>query len=1067
MTELTTAPTFSSSGNQSPTGQRRDRISYMQEQIWIAEQLAPDLSVYGIPMVIALHGEVNADLAARCLTEIVRRHEVLRSRVVDENGDLVLVTDPAQPVDLPVLDLRGGRDDWHRLLEAAAREPFDLVKGPLLRVQLLRLHEAGYVLFLNMHHIVSDGWSLRLFWAEFTRLYSAWHAGTQPELPKLTMQYRDFAVDQRRVTENGGYRNHLDLWVQELTGAPTTLELPSDHRRTRQNTYQGAEMRVVVPTGLRAAALTCARQLKVTPFTMMAAVWGVLLARYTRQEDLLVGSPLAGRTRPELEQLIGLFVNTMPLRMRPAADKTFADFAREVQFTTLDALTRQDVPFLELAKEMHPFRSSRDAPLFQTVYSFEESAQFEVELPGCEVTALYELSNGASRFDLDLSVVDALGELSLQFVYDSQLFDQETIACLAGSYLALLGDAAAHPRRPIGRLRTSTDTQPDCALAGRPVWPDERLTLHGLFEDRARQTPDAPAVERENGTRIGYAELNRQANRLARFLRSLGLRVGGRVATALPHDSSWPTAVLAVLKAGGAYVPVDPEAPPERIEHILTETAPQFVLAHAAQVAAFSANNRALALDDSAVASAVAAQSCEDLDGVGVTGRQVAYIPFTSGSTGLPKGTLVTHTNLVSFTTSAVATFELDPADRMLQIAAMTFDVHVEEFFPTWAVGGCVVFFEGELSRTTPAGLLTILRDREVTVCELPTAYWIELVRTVDPAVASRPHHMRMLLIGGERAPVGVYQQWLKFEIPLINVYGLTETAVTSTTYRPRDDFDRDALPIGRPMPHAAVYLLDESLSPVGQGVPGEIYLGGPGVSLGLLNRPEQTSEHFLPDLFSVEPGARMYRTGDCGRWTADRQLEFLGRADRQLKIRGHRMELAEIETVLDSHPDVLQAVVVPKRTNQGGVDEIQLNAYLLGEGVDEQALAQFLRTRLPAHMVPARITVIDQFPMTDHGKVDHNALRAIRAPNREKQQEQQGTGLELRLAEVYRKVLDVESIDLHAEIFELGYHSLAALRLVSRLKSEFKVDIPIGEFFANSSIAAVAGIITVRTTAE
>ncbi|WP_409239628.1 non-ribosomal peptide synthetase [Streptomyces sp. PA5.6] len=1043
-----------------------ERLSLLQEQIWIAEQLAPGRSVYGIPMVIRLRGTLDTDLAARCVSEIVRRHEVLRSRVGEENGELYLITDPPQPFALPVFDFRSRPDEWRQFVETAAREPFDLVNGPLLRAAALRLEEDAYALFLNMHHIVADGWSLRLFWTEFAALYTAWHAGDDPDLPDLTLQYRDFAAEQRRLTEDGGYDDALDAWARELTGATTTLALPVDHSSGASREYRGDEYTTVVPEQLRADAYACAKRLGVTPFAMLGGVWGVLLARCTRQDDLLIGTPLAGRTRPEYQSLIGLFANTMPLRLRLDADASFASLVRELQLSTFDALSSQDAPFTELAKRVDAQRTSHETPLFQTAYSFEQSTEFEATLPGCAVTELYEVSNGGARLRLGLGAVDTLGELSLQFEYDRGLFDPGTIEAMAESYLALLGEAASHPEFPLGALRTSTDAEPDRELTGWPVPGDApAVTLHALFERRVRQSPDAPAMEREDGTQVSYAQLNSQANRLARHLRQLGLRTGERVALALPHGSSWPSAVLAVLKAGGAYVPMAPDAPASRKTHVLAETAPRLVLTvmqHAKDFAEdFAGSHQVLALDDPAVASSIEAQTGEDLADMAVSARQVAYVPFTSGSTGVPKGTLVTHANLTAFTRAAVDTFELGPADRMLQLAAMTFDVHVEEFFPTWLAGGCVVFFDGVLGRTGPEALLHLLGEREITICELPTAYWIEVVRLIDPAVVPVPHTLRRVLVGGERAPIEVYQRWLDFGIPLTNVYGLTETAVTSTTYQPGADFDREALPIGRPMPHAAVYVLDALLAPVGRGVPGEIYLAGPGVCDGFLNRPEQTAERFVADPFAAEPGARMYRTGDQGRWTAEGDLEFLGRVDRQLKLRGHRVELAEIESVLDGHPDVASSLVVPRRTEADPAAEVELIAFLTGAHADEAAVAAYVRTQLPPHLVPAHISVVERFPLTSHGKVDQAALLALQSREpAAPEEEAQASELEAKVAEIYCAVLKVPTIDLRTDIFALGFHSLAALRLVSRLKSAFTVQVPIAEFFEDSSVTNAARLI-------
>ncbi|WP_194923702.1 non-ribosomal peptide synthetase [Catenulispora pinisilvae] len=1038
----------------------RVRATHAQQQIWIAEQLAPDRSVYGMPMVIRLRGDVDAALIARCVTEIVRRHEVLRSRFVPDGDDLLLVTDAADPVEVPELDLRTYSGQWRDLLGQAAAEPFDLVTGPLIRVRLLRLSQTENVLFLNMHHIVADGWSLRLFWSELAQLYAAGVDGADTKLPELATRYCDFAMEQRHWVDSGGHQEALDLWVRELADAPTFLDLPTDRPRGETNVYQGTDLQLTAPGALCDAVLRCARSLRITPASMMAAAWGAVLARFTRHEDLLIGSPLAGRSRPEWESLIGLFVNTMPLRMRPSMAKPFADLAKEVQLSTLEALMRQDVPFTELVTAVGGSRSAGQAPLFQTAFSFEQSSQFETSLPGCEITELYELSNGAARFDLNLGVVEALGSLSLQFAYDSRLFDTGTIENLAKSYLALLGDASAHPGRQIGRLRTTAaGNEPFGIVSDESPHNENSGTLHGLFEKRVRMTPAAGALEREDGSQVSYAELNGQANRLARLLRSRGLATGDSVAIALAQDSSWPMAVLAVLKAGGAYVPVDPFAPVERISHILAESTPRFVLSRGDFAADVADGAVILRLDDEGIVSALAAEPGEDLDEIDVSDTQVAYIPFTSGSTGTPKGTLVTHANLVSFTSSAVTTFGLGPADRMLQNAAMTFDVHVEEFFPTWAAGGCLVYFDGDLSRTIADEYLEVLQSRTITICELPTSYWAELVNCDAFGSVGRLEHMRVLLVGGERAPTSAYQQWRDTGVPLINVYGLTETSVTSTTFQPSKDFGRDALLIGTPMPHAAVHVLDEALSAVGPGIPGEIYVAGPGVGLGYLNRPEMTSERFLPDPFSPRAGARMYRTGDYGRWTADGNLEFLGRSDRQVKIRGHRVEPAEIEAVVTGHPNVMQAVVTPERSRQGAGD-VHLVAFIVGEGAEAAAVDRFLRARMPTYMVPARVVVVDRFPMTAHGKVDQEALLSIQ-PLPIERRERRGTEMELRLDGVYRTVLGLPDIDPDAEIFGLGFHSLTALRLVSRIQREFGVDVPIGDFFANSSIAAVAGLIS------
>lgn len=1035
-------------------------LTHSQEQIWLAEQLAPSLSVYGVPIVVELFGGIDVELVSRCVTEIARRHESLRSRVVEEGGELRAVIDPPAPVHVSVVNLEDCPDHNVRgLIDAATRRPFDLARDRLLRVHVIHVKPTEHVLLFNIHHICFDGWSLGVLWAEFSELYSAWWHGRAPDLPEILMQYRDYAARQREVVDGGGANQQLDYWARQLEDSPVSLSLPNDGEFAMRS-YQGTHLRLGLSGALRAAVLDFARRHGVTPFAVTLAGWAALLGRYTQQDDVLIGSPLACRARPELENMIGLFVNTLPLRLRPTADKQFAQLVREAFCTTVDAVMNQDAPFVKVAERVRPARKLGQSPLFQTAFSYD-SLPFKRELPNLVVKSMYEASTGASRFALSVDVIDAHGQLGLQIEYDAQLFTDDTVGGLASSLATLLTDATQHPSRSLGSLRLSSARSP--LPGGHPAWPAPNLTLHGLFEKQVSRTPRAPAIEQEDGRAVSYGALNGGANQLARHLRSQGLAVGGRVAIAIKHRSMWPLAILAALKAGAAYVPVDPAGPPGRNARMLEQALPELVIADGASSdAACLRPFRKVVVDDPVLWSHLERGSRENLAS-NVTGTHAAYIPFTSGSTGKPKGTLLSHTNLVSYTLSGVDAYDLTSHDRFLQLAAITFDVHVEEIFPALASGGTVVFFDGDISRTLPNDLFTLLERRKITLCELPTPFWIALVDVLGRADMIKPRHLRRLLLGGERAPSDVYSRWLSLGVPLTNVYGLTETAVTSTTHVPELP-KGDALPIGRPMGHAAVYLLDDSHTPVSPGFPGEVFIGGPGVCDGLLNLPDITADRFRPDPFANRHGARMYRTGDIARLNTDGDLEFLGRCDHQLKIRGHRVEPGEIEKEFERYPHVTHAVVLPSACTGGG--DVALHAYVAGTGLQEADVLAYIRKRLPAHMVPARVTVVDKMPLTSHGKINRGALPGVDVVATPPRREQPVmSDLQRRLSSIYRDQLGTDEIALDDDIFDLGGHSLMALRLIARISQEFEVDIPIIEFIERSSISAVSTFIASAPT--
>lgn len=1038
-------------------------LTHTLRQLWLAERLSEGRNAYGVAFVVELCGHLDDELVRRCLTEIVHRHDTLRTRVVEDGTEPGSVVEPPMPVPVVVRDLSGRLGDTQELIAAAARTPIDLSTAPLIRVLLLHLGADRHVLTFNIHHIAFDGWSKRLLWEEFVALYTAWAGGEPPALAPLDTTFRHSVRRRVRLRDSNAFREQIRYWERELSDPPQAEVFRRGRPAAPGRRTRAGEKRTDLPHALYTTMRAVAKTLRATAFAVSLSAWSLVLSRWSGHNDLLIGTPLAGRTLPGEEELIGMFVNTVPLRVRLDQDMRFADLVAQVQATTLGALENQDV-----AEEIvERFRDDGGtAALFQTMFSYEEASWFDEAPPGLRVTGVREATRGFALFDLAADVLDMLGSLCLQIDYDADVFTEAVIDRLSAQFCHVLARAVD---RPGSRLRDlscvdEAELRTLRGFSGAPWWPEPDLTVPGLFEEQVRRTPAAPAVE-YHGEVTTYTDLNAEANRIARHLRSQGVGPETAVAIALPRGPRWAVAILAVLKAGGAYVPVVPSAGSEHVTRLLTDAGPALVITDSTSRAVLGTSSLTLVIDDPATERLLAALPATDLVR-SVTGANLAYVPYTSGSTGRPKGTLVSHANLVGFARAAVVEYELTETDAFIQLAAMSFDVHVEEMLPVWLAGGRVVFSDIDLARALPADLLSELAEHGVTVCELTTAYWHELVRSLDVGQLDRPHRLRLVLVGGEPVAVEVSRRWAAaLGVPLTNVYGLTETAVSSTTYECTERTTTDWLPVGRPMTHAAVYVLDDSLRQVGVGNVGQVFIGGPGVSRGLLGQPSASAARFVPDPFSAVPGTRMFRTGDTARWLPDGNLEFLGRTDDQVKIRGHRVEPNEVATVLQEHPDVVHCVVIVGRS---AGDAPKLLAYLVGNGVDEDKLARYARAKLPGHLIPDRIVVMDALPLTTHGKVDRTRLSAPPEPVRPRVDRSAWTAVQRRLAEIYCEVLAVPSIGITEDIFDLGAHSLLVLRLITRVQREFDVTVPVVDFFMDPSIAVVSILVeSMRMSAE
>ena len=1030
-------------------------LSFAQERFWVLDQLRSGSTQYNIPYALRLQGALDPAVLAAALGEVMRRHEVLRARFpVGESGEALQVIDPPAPFVLPVADLTvlppaAAVDETRRLARAEARRPFDLSRGPLLRALLLRRGSAEHVLIATLHHIASDAWSTGVLMGEVARLAAAFAVGEPSPLPEPELQYGDFARWQRAALTGPVLDGLLAWWVQRLSGVPAVLELPADRPRPPLQSFRGA----LVPFALSAEAVRGARSLArrgdATLFMVLLAAYQALLGRHSGQERFHVGSPIANRTRAELEGLIGCFVNTLVLPADVSGSPSFAALLARARATALGAYEHQDLPFERLVDEFRLERDLSRTPLFQVVLVLQNAPVEAVELPGLTVRALGG-GGGTAKFDLTMTLIERGDGLVGAVELATDLFDPPTAARLARGFAALLTAAAAEPERSVDDLpllgqeerhQLLREWNDPCA-----AWPDRRC-LHHLFAEHAERAPEAVAVVCE-GLRMTYGELDEQANRLARRLRRLGVGPETLVAVFLERSLESVLALLGVLKAGGAYVPLDPSYPRERLVFSLEDTgAPVLLTARAL----FDGSELAAALERLPSPPAVLRldadwheiepESAAD-PRAAVDPDHAAYVIFTSGSTGRPKGVQVTHRNAVRLLAATDAWFGFGPNDVWTLFHSYAFDFSVWELWGALARGGRLVVVPYWVSRS-PEAFLELLRRERVTVLNQTPSAFQQLARADEAAGGLPGLALRRVLFGGEALEMRGLEPWFRRHGDrrpvLVNMYGITETTV-HVTYRPLSAADLAAPSlIGVPIPDLQVHLLDAGGRPVPVGVPGEMYVGGAGVARGYLNRPDLTALRFVPDPFSGRPGARLYRSGDLARRRADGELEYLGRIDHQVKIRGFRIELGEIEAALAAHPQVRQAVVLAREDQPG---ERRLVAYLVagpaaGTPPAGPDLRAFLRERLPEHMVPAVFLVLPVLPLTANGKVDR---RALPAPVPERPALAGGAAAprneaEERLAAVWAEVLRIPRAGIHDNFFELGGDSILAIQIVARAR--------------------------------
>jgi amino acid adenylation domain-containing protein len=1042
---------------------RTDRLplSFAQQRLWLLDQLEPDAATYNIPSVLEMTGPLDKPALERALSEIVRRHEALRTAFsVTDGAEPVQVISPAVPVTLPVVDLRDvpvadRRREADQRIKADARQPFDLAHGPLLRLQLLRLGDEEHLLQLNVHHIVSDGWSAVVFARELSALYKAFVAGRPSPLPELPVQYADYAVWQRNWLRGEVLDEQLNYWKKQLAGSSFALELPTDFSRPPVQTYHGAALSVEIPKDLTDRLRALSQREGATLYMTLLAAFQVLLHRYSGQDDLLVASPSAGRDGVEMETMIGFFVNTMALRGNLAGNPTFRTLLHQIRETALGAFAHRDIPFEKLVEELQPVRQMNRSPLCQVMFVLQNTPAQEFQLPRLRVSSrLIEV--GESKFDLTLEVEEMATGLRCHLDYCTDLFAEDRMRRLLGHYQTLLEGIAANPDQRLGELPLLTPAERQQLLvewnATAVDYPRD-VCLHTLFERQVQKTPDAVAVV-FGDQQLTYRELDARANQLAHHLITLGVKTESFVGVCCERSLEMVIALYGILKAGAAYVPIDPSYPADRLTFMLSDAATPVLLTQAKLRDKLPPQQgRVVCLD--ADWPEIARQS-PTAPVTGVAAENLAYMIYTSGSTGKPKGAMNVHRGIVNRLLWMQDAYQLTAADVVLQKTPFSFDVSVWEFFWPLLVGAQLVVAKPDGHRD-PDYLVNLIVEKQVTVLHFVPSMLQYFLAADD---VERCRSLRHVICSGEALSYELQERFFtRLGAQLQNLYGPTEAAVDVTAWTcPREGSLR-FVPIGKPIANTQTYILDKNLTPLPIGVPGELHLGGVQVGRGYHNRPELTAEKFIPDPFRREPGARLYKTGDLCRFLPDGNIEYLGRLDRQVKIRGFRIELGEIQAVLEQHPQVRESVVVAREDAPG---DKRIVAYVVGKnsvGPNAAELREFIGQKLPEYMVPSAFVRLWMLPLSPNGKVDVRALPVPQMGNGQPAAERVAprTATEKLVAGIWQELLRVPPMCIHDSFFALGGHSLLAVQAITRLRAALKLELPLRVLFEKPTVAELA----------
>ncbi|MFZ0417788.1 MAG: amino acid adenylation domain-containing protein [Candidatus Sulfotelmatobacter sp.] len=1045
---------------------RRDNsalpLTFAQQQLWLHAQLAPDTSLYNEPLTVRRNGPLDVSALERSFTEIVRRHEAWRTTFHVADGEPLQRVEPPFEIKLPLIDLRHmpqaeREGEALRIAAEDARQPFDLAHGPLFRTKLVCLADEECRLFVTLHHLVFDGFSgYRVFLPELVALYRAFSQGEPSPLPDLPFQFADYALSQKEWLGSEALARQMDYWRHQLAGELPSLQLPTSRTRPAMQTFGGAMRTFSLPASLSDAVRQLSRQEGTTLYMTLLAAFNVLLQRYSGQEDILIGSNTAGRNYAGSEKLLGYFLNTIVLRTDLSGSPTFRQALDRVRRTTVDALSNDEAPLDRLVAELHPQRDVNRNPLFQVLFSLEPPVT-NVE-PGWDITCI-DVETGTTKFELCLVLDDRPEGLLCRFIYNTGLFDDDAILHMGSHWQTLLESIVADPGQPISKLPLLTHAERHKILVdwNDTAKPYQLRPVHEMFEAQAQNTPEVTAV-RCGAKQLTFRELNQRADQLADHLRTLGVGPGVAVAMCLERSAEMIVGILGILKAGGAYVPLDPAHPAERIEFMSADCGAVVLLTTSDTAAAqFSSASRGMhtVFLDSAdwqvpVAVRRRAQASASLD-------DLAYIIYTSGSTGGPKGVQITHRNL-AHSNHARLNYYTEPVNSFLLLSSYAFDSSVAGIFHALTSGGTLEIPPPGDSGWAPEQLATLIAEKHVShVLTFPSLYGDLL----EQAGAAQLESLRCVIVAGEACPrqlVDTHYRVLP-QASLFNEYGPTEATVWSSVYECEPGETEPTVPIGRPITNTQLYVLDQNLQPVPFGVSGELYIGGDGVARGYVNRPDLTELNFIPNPFAEAPGSKLYRTGDLVRHLADGNLEFLGRADQQVKIRGVRIELGEIEAALTAYPDIREAAVITQRNGSG---DPKLAAFVIARAehsTSSNELRAFLKNTLPGYMVPTAFHFLENLPRTPNGKVDRQKLMAGSVAGESTRHELTvpRNDIEKRLLVIWKSVLGTHREDVGQDFFELGGHSLLAAKLLARIEKEFGRSLSLAFVFQSPTIEQMA----------
>ncbi|HHJ1985701.1 TPA: pyoverdine non-ribosomal peptide synthetase PvdD, partial [Pseudomonas aeruginosa] len=1041
-------------------------LSFAQERQWFLWQLEPESAAYHIPSALRLRGRLDVDALQRSFDSLVARHETLRTRFRLEGGRSYQQVQPA--VSVSIEREQFGEEGLIERIQAIVVQPFDLERGPLLRVNLLQLAEDDHVLVLVQHHIVSDGWSMQVMVEELVQLYAGYSQGLDVVLPALPIQYADYALWQRSWMEAGEKERQLAYWTGLLGGEQPVLELPFDRPRPARQSHRGAQLGFELPRELVEAVRALAQREGASSFMLLLASFQALLYRYSGQADIRVGVPIANRNRVETERLIGFFVNTQVLKADLDGRMGFDELLAQARQRALEAQAHQDLPFEQLVEALQPERNASHNPLFQVLFNHQSeirSVTPEVQLEDLRLEGL-AWDGQTAQFDLTLDIQEDENGIWASFDYATDLFDASTVERLAGHWRNLLRGIVANPRQRLGELplldaperrQTLSEWNPaqrECAVQG---------TLQQRFEEQARQRPQAVALILDE-QRLSYGELNARANRLAHCLIARGVGADVPVGLALERSLDMLVGLLAILKAGGAYLPLDPAAPEERLAHILDDSGVRLLLTqgHLLEHLPRQAGVEVLAIDGLVLDGYAESDPLPTL-----SADNLAYVIYTSGSTGKPKGTLLTHRNALRLFSATEAWFGFDERDVWTLFHSYAFDFSVWEIFGALLYGGRLVIVPQWVSRSPEDFYRLLCREGVTVLNQTPSAFKQLMAVACSADMATQQPALRYVIFGGEALDLQSLRPWFQRfgdrQPQLVNMYGITETTV-HVTYRPVSEADLEGglvSPIGGTIPDLSWYILDRDLNPVPRGAVGELYIGRAGLARGYLRRPGLSATRFVPNPFPGGAGERLYRTGDLARFQADGNIEYIGRIDHQVKVRGFRIELGEIEAALAGLAGVRDAVVLA----HDGVGGTQLAGYVVADSAEDaerlrESLRESLKRQLPDYMVPAHLMLLERMPLTVNGKLDRQALPQPDASLSQQAYRAPGSELEQRIAAIWAEILGVERVGLDDNFFELGGHSLLLLMLKERIGDTCQATLSISQLMTHASVAEQAACI-------